>query len=99
VLQKANQGNGINIPDASDAFHVYAVEWDAEHMDFFVDSQKYFTYRNEKTGPDAWPFDKAQYLKLNLAIGGGWGGQQGIDDSIFPQRFYINYVRVYQKEP
>jgi len=99
VLQKADQGNGIKIPDASDAFHVYAVAWDADHMDFFVDGQKYFTYRNEKTGADAWPFDKNQYLIINLAIGGDWGGQQGIDDSIFPQRFYIDYVRVYQKQP
>ncbi len=99
VLQKSAKGNGIKIPDASDAFHVYAVEWDAEHIDFFVDGRKYYTYRNENTGPDAWPFDKAQYLILNLAIGGGWGGQHGIDDNIFPQRLCIDYVRVYQKQP
>jgi beta-glucanase (GH16 family) len=99
VLQKTDQGNGIKIPDASDAFHVYAVEWDADHMDFFVDDQKYFTYRNEKTGSDAWPFDKGQYLILNLAIGGAWGGEKGLDDNILPQRFYIDYVRVYQKQP
>jgi len=34
---------------------------------------------------------------LNLAIGGNWGGQKGIDDQIFPQKFYIDYVRIYQK--
>jgi hypothetical protein len=33
-------------------------------------------------------------LILNLAIGGNWGGQQGIDDSVFPARFLIDYVRV-----
>ena len=30
-------------------------------------------------------------------MGGSWGGAKGVDDSIFPQRFYINYVRVYQR--
>ena len=91
------KGDKISLPDASKAFHVYAVEWDALKMDFFVDARKYFTFRNEGSGPDAWPYDKDQYLILNLAIGGDWGGRKGIDDKIFPQRYEIDYVRVYQK--
>src|SRR5688572_1806294 len=83
--------------EATEKFHIYAVEWDRERIDFFVDGKKYFTFRNEGSGADTWPFDKEQYLLLNLAIGGGWGGQKGIDDKIFPQRFLIDYVRVYQK--
>jgi len=63
-----------------------------------VDDHKYFTYRNEGSGPDAWPFDNDQYLILNLAIGGAWGGAKGIDDNNFPQRYYIDYVRVYQRQ-
>jgi beta-glucanase (GH16 family) len=98
-VQKTGKGSQITIPDASTAFHVYAMEWDAEKMDFFVDDKKYFTYRNEHTGVDAWPYDQHQYLILNLAIGGAWGGAQGIDDAVFPQRYYIDYVRVYQKRP
>ena len=96
-VRKTGKGSQINIPDASTAFHVYALEWDKDHMDFFVDDKKYFTYRNEGAGVDAWPYDKDQYLILNLAIGGDWGGQKGIDDSSFPQRYSIDYVRVYQK--
>ncbi len=94
---KTDKGGQISIPDASDNFHVYALEWDAEKMDFFVDQHKYFTYRKEGSGAAAWPYDKEQYLILNLAIGGNWGGQKGIDDSRFPQQFVIDYVRVYQK--
>ena len=60
-------------------------------------AEEYFTFRNEGTRRDAWPFDKAQYLILNLAIGGAWGGEKGIDDGIFPQQYQIDYVRVYQK--
>ena len=96
-VKKTGKGDKINVPDASEAFHVYSVEWDAEKMDFSVDGKKYFTYRNEGTGSDVWPYDKDQYLILNLAIGGAWGGQKGIDDSVFPQRYLIDYVRVYQK--
>jgi beta-glucanase (GH16 family) len=92
-----NKGDRVTVADASEAFHVYAIEWDAQQIDFFVDARKYFTFRNEGTGPDAWPYDREQFLILNLAIGGDWGGQKGIDDHIFPQRYVIDYVRVYQR--
>jgi beta-glucanase (GH16 family) len=94
--QNNGKGDKITIPEASEGFHVYAMEWDGDHMDFFVDARKYFTYTNEKSGVEAWPYDSGQYLILNLAIGGSWGGQKGIDDAVFPARYYIDYVRVYQ---
>jgi beta-glucanase (GH16 family) len=96
-VMKTGKGDKLTIPDASQAFHIYSVEWDSQTIEFFVDDRKYFTYRNEGTGPDAWPYDNDQFLILNLAIGGDWGGQKGIDDAIFPQRYEIDYVRVYQK--
>jgi len=96
-VKKTGKGSQVTIPDASTAFHVYALEWDAHHLDFFVDDKKYFTYTNEGSGMDAWPYDKDQYLILNLAIGGAWGGAKGIDETCFPQRYYIDYVRVYQR--
>lgn len=96
-VTKTGKGDKILIADASVAFHVYAVEWDSKKMDFSVDGKTYFTYRNEGSGEAAWPYDKPQYLILNLAIGGDWGGQKGIDESSFPQKYLIDYVRVYQK--
>ena len=87
-----------SIASPSDDFHVYAMEWYADHIDVFVDGQKYFTFRNEGTGSRAWPFDKPQYLLINLAIGGGWGGQKGIDDGRFPHRYLVDYVRIYQQK-
>ena len=92
------RGDRTKVPDASEAFHVYAVEWHPDRMDFFVDDKRYFTYAKEKNaGADVWPFDQPHYLILNLAIGGAWGGQRGIDDAIFPQWFEIDYVRIYQQ--
>ena len=44
-----------------------------------------------------WPYDKPFYLILNLAWGGSWGGQQGIDESALPVTMDVDYVRVYQK--
>ena len=50
----------------------------------------------EHTGNDAWPFDKPFHLLLNIAVGGSWGGQKGVDQKVFPQKMWIDYVRVYQ---
>jgi beta-glucanase (GH16 family) len=44
--RRVNQGSQIKVPDASSAFHVYAIEWDKDHIDFFVDDRKYMTFRN-----------------------------------------------------
>jgi beta-glucanase (GH16 family) len=92
------KGSKIKANKPYNSFHTYALEWTPEKMDFFFDENKYFTFENEHTGVDTWPFDKPCYLILNLAIGGSWGGQKGIDESIFPQQFLIDYVRVYQKK-
>jgi beta-glucanase (GH16 family) len=97
-VKKTGKGSQITIQDASQSFHVYALEWDKDRLDFYVDDKKYFSYQNDGTGTEAWPYDHQQYLILNLAIGGDWGGAKGIDDTIFPQRYCIDYVRVYQKQ-
>jgi len=87
----------INVANPWDAFHVYAMEWYPDRIEIFVDGQKYFTFLNENTGTRTWPFDQPQYLLINLAIGGSWGGQRGIDDSRFPHRYLVDYVRIYQQ--
>ncbi len=86
----------IFVKDLSEKFHVYKADWSPEKIDIYVDNNKFFTYVNTEKTYEAWPFDQKLYLILNLAIGGNWGGQQGIDDSIFPQKMYIDYVRIYQ---
>lgn len=95
-VKKTNKGSKINVNAPYKDFHIYAVEWFEDHMDFFVDDQKYFSFKNEGTGNDAWPFDKPHYLILNIAIGGSWGGRYGIDESILPQKMYVDYVRYYE---
>ncbi len=92
-----SKGSSIVVEDPHAAFHVYAVEWYEDRIDFFVGDRKYFTFANTGGGVADWPFDRPHYLILNAAIGGSWGGQKGIDESIFPQRYFVDYVRVYER--
>jgi len=87
----------LTIPTATTQFHLYAIEWFADHIDFYIDKTKYFTFNNENKGWQYWPFDKRFHLILNLAVGGDWGGAQGIDPSAFPAQMEVDYVRVYKK--
>ena len=96
-VKKTNKGSKIKAEKPHEQFHIYAIEWNEDRLDFFLDDEKYFTFNNEGTGNDAWPYDKPHYLILNAAIGGSWGGRRGIDDTIFPQKYYIDYVRVFRR--
>jgi beta-glucanase (GH16 family) len=94
----ATQGAPLPVSGTDTGFHVYAAEWTPDRIDLFVDNQKYFGFAvNQADDNGQNPFHKPHYLILNLALGGSWGGP--IDDSIFPQRMTVDYVRVYQKSP
>jgi len=97
-VMRTNKGSKIKCEKPCEQYHIYAIEWYEDRLDLFLDDEKYFTFKNEGTGNDVWPYDKRHYLILNAAIGGSWGGQKGIDDGIFPQRYYIDYVRVFKRK-
>lgn len=77
-------------------FHTYVVEWTPEGIKAFVDGQLYFEYADTSTDL-SWPYDQPQNLILNLAMGGGWGGAMGMDESLESQQFIVDYVRVYAR--
>jgi beta-glucanase (GH16 family) len=93
---RTQRGGTTTVADAQDAFHVYAVEWDAARIRWFVDDREYFSFAKESGGKDVWPFDAPFHLLLNVAVGGTWGGEKGIDEDAFPLRMEVDYVRVYQ---
>lgn len=88
------KGATFSLPTLADDFHVYATEWTPNGLDFFVDGAKYFSYPGQ-TGWQGWPFDENFHLLLNIAVGGSWGGAKGVDESIWPQKMEVDYVRVY----
>lgn len=87
----------VSVPDVAEAFHVYAVEWEPTRIRVFVDDRPYFQFDKEPGGRTVWPFDGPFHLLLNVAVGGSWGGQKGIDESTLPYRMTVDYVRVYQR--
>lgn len=87
----------IHIPRATEGFHTYSAEWYPDHIDAFVDGVKFFTTWNQNTGTDQWPFNKDYFINLNVAVGGNWGGQHGVDPNIWPRQMLVDYVRLYKR--
>lgn len=94
-----NRGASVRVEDACTSFHRYQLLWTPEAVAMAVDDRPYFRFANDGRGDNAtWPYDRPFHLILNIAIGGGWGGQQGIDDAALPQRMEVDYVRVYRPD-
>lgn len=95
--QHLSSGKTTKTPvPAADDFHLYAMEWNENTIELFCDGKKYHTFELDAAGKGADnPFRKPQYLLINLALG-GWGGP--VDDQAMPQRYRIDYVRVYTRK-
>ena len=93
------KGGQLMVPDFASEFHTYAIDWMKEQIDFYVDGEHYFSFNNTGKDYKEWPFDQPFYLILNLAVGGNWGGKEGVDPQIWPQRMEVDYVREYQQNP
>jgi beta-glucanase (GH16 family) len=81
----------------SDDYHLYAVEWEANVLRFYVDDQLYRTVtpQNLPNGTQ-WVFAHPFFMILNVAVGGGWPGYPDAT-TVFPQKMLVDYVRVYQR--
>ena len=83
----------------ADDFHIYAIEWEANRIRWFLDGQLYFTVTPASLpSGSAWVFSQPQFILLNLAVGGNWPGNPD-GSTIFPQRMTVDYVRVYTPAP
>ena len=89
-------GNGT-VSDASD-WHVYSMLWTDEFVRAFIDGEQYYYAPNPYPGQHNlpyWGFDQEFYIKLNLAVGGSWGGTPA--SNFGTPTYEIDYVRVYQQ--
>lgn len=91
--QKAGE---IEVEDCEEDFHDYRIKWSPERIEFYVDKLRYYTYAKREDNKEAWPFDKDFYLILNIAVGGNWGGEEGVAEDIWPQKMIVDHVRVYR---
>lgn len=93
-------GNTVNtkktrIEDIEEGFHIYEANWTNKRIEFSVDGELLYTYNPINKNVNTWPFDQPFFMILNVAVGGNFGGPE-IDDSIFPQEFVIDYIKVYK---
>lgn len=86
----------ISILQPYEKFHIYAMEWTAEFITFFVDGREIYHYNPAIKTPENWPFNKPCYFIFNIAIGGNLGGK--VDNSIFPTTMIIDWIKMYQKK-
>lgn len=91
-------GNSVNnggtiASDLANNYHVYSVNWSPFQISFLLDGVVYYTYNPAVKNASTWPFDKEQYLLLNVAMGGTAGN---IDPNFTQTSMDIDYVRVYQ---
>ena len=102
VHTAANNGmigtqKGSSISKSKDEWYTFEINWEEDRIQFAVDKQIYFEYlRGDSV--DVWPFDQNFHLIMNIAVGGSWGGQQGINEASFEgagQIMEIDWVRVY----
>ena len=83
---------------AEEDFHIYGLTWTPDKLDFYLDDPQNITnsYAPSVKTIDNWPFDQPFFMIMNFAVGGNWGGEKGVDDSIWPQEMVVDYVKVYQ---
>ena len=89
---------GYSISDYDTNFHVYGLEWTPAKLAFYVDGKILFTATKAQLGSsqDQWPFDQPFWMKLNLAVGGSYGGDP--TSGTFPKTMEVDWVRVYQDQ-
>ena len=89
---------GFSVPNHSTEFHVYGIEWTPTRVGFYVDGKIILEAKKSQMGSSAaqWPFDQPFWLKLNLAIGGPYGGDP--TSGTFPKTMEVDWVRVYQEQ-
>jgi beta-glucanase (GH16 family) len=97
---KASHGDTVNkkskpVSTFNSEFHTYEANWTKEKIDFFIDGDLYYTYTPSVKDNDHWPYNTPFFIIMNIAIGGGFGGD--VDPALSSAVMEVEYVRVYEK--
>lgn len=74
-----------------DDFHVIGIEWTDKFIKCYCDGVVY----NKLDIENLPAFHLPHYILVNIAVGGGWPGNPD-ETTIFPQKYYIDWIRYYQ---
>ncbi|AGB40279.1 beta-glucanase/beta-glucan synthetase [Halobacteroides halobius DSM 5150] len=94
----AGIGSGYKLPEGkkfSEEFHTFAIEWDKDELEFYVDDTLYHVVSKDEVGDREWVYDHPYFFILNIAVGGHWPGNPD-ETTKFPQTMEIDYMRVYE---
>lgn len=84
----------LNTGDFSQQFHVFSIVWTLNTIKWYVDDQLFLTNTAADVGAANYPFNADHFLLFNVAVGGDWPGSPD-GTTAFPQRMFVDYVRVY----
>lgn len=95
---ETHRTSSLKIDRATEDFNLYTLKWAPTYLKGYVNGVEYFNLYKEDFPPEFWSFDDKMFIILNLAVGGTWGGAEGVDYNSFPQKLEIDYIRVYEFE-
>lgn len=81
--------------DFSDKYHVFSLIWSQDNIEILVDDISYFKVSKTQVGA-IYPFNEPFFVIFNIAVGGNWPGYPDAT-TVFPQRMWVDYIRVFQK--
>lgn len=81
-----------HIDNPYDEFHRYSVMKEPNKLTFMIDGVPYATREKKSDSPLEWPYEQPYYLILNLAVGGSWAGQKGIDTASAPWQMQVRSI-------
>ncbi len=92
-----NKGGSYDLSSGnfSSKFYVFSIIWEEDKVRWYVDDQLYFTFTKADVGAANYPFNASEFFLFNVAVGGNWPGPPDAS-TIFPQRMFVDYVRVFQ---
>ena len=81
--------------DFSQQFHVFSIVWTQDKLKWYIDDKLYLSGSSSDTGNAYYPFNADQFFIFNVAVGGNWPGSPDATTA-FPQRMFVDYIRVFQ---
>lgn len=93
---ESHRTSSIKIEKATEEYNIYTLKWTETYIKGYVNNVEYFNLYKDDFPPEFWSFDDKMFIILNLAVGGTWGGVEGIDYNSFPQSLEVDYIRVYE---